>query len=84
MTCRQNIQRFEVPLWLTLDAKRTTVTFYPVIVFFFIVVTIDFGSPTYTIPEDGNSLEVCLITDVGNAEPLTIAISTAPKSALRK
>lgn len=45
---------------------------------------VNFGSPTYTIPEDGGSVEVCLITNVGSDEPVTLLISTAPKTATRK
>ena len=51
---------------------------------FLLVVTVDFGSPTYTVPEDGGSVQVCLRTNVGSDGPLTLTISTAPKSATRE
>ena len=45
------------------------------------MLTVDFGSPTYTIPENGGSVPVCLTTDVGSSEPVNLFISTTPKSA---
>ena len=43
--------------------------------------TVDFGSPTYSVFEDDGNVEVCLRTNAGNNEPVTLIISTAPKSA---
>ena len=49
--------------------------------FFISVVTVDFGAPTYSVFEDDGNVEVCLRTNAGNNEPVTLIISTAPKSA---
>ena len=48
---------------------------------FSVVVSVNFGSPTYTIPEDGESVEVCLTTNVGSNEPLTLIVLTDPRTA---
>ena len=45
------------------------------------VVTVNFGSPTYTVVEDGGNVEVCLRTNVGSNEPITLVVSTSPKTA---
>lgn len=44
-----------------------------------VVVSVEFGSPTYTIPENGGSAAVCLTTSMGSDQPLTVSVSTAPK-----
>ena len=36
------------------------------------------------MPEDGGSVEVCLITNVGSNEPVSVIISTVPKTASRE
>ena len=49
--------------------------------FIFSVVTVDFSSPTYTVREDDGNVEVCLSTNTASNEPVTVVISTAPKTA---
>ena len=48
------------------------------------VVTVDFGSPTYTVPENGDTVTVCLTTSSGSIEPIRVDVSTAPRTAERK
>ena len=45
---------------------------------------VDIDSPTYTVPEDGGNVEICLRTNVGSNQPVSVVITTAPKSATRE
>ena len=51
---------------------------------FHAVVTVDFGSPTYTVPENGDTVTVCLTTSRGSIEPIRVDVSTTPRTAERK
>ena len=49
-----------------------------------IVVTVEFGSPNYTVPENEGTVSVCLTTSIGSDQPLNVIVATAPKTATGK
>lgn len=50
----------------------------------YIVVTVEFGSPNYTVPENEGTVSVCLTTSIGSDQPLNVIVATAPKTATGK
>ena len=48
------------------------------------VVTVEFGSPNYSVPENEGTISVCLTTNIGSDQPLSVIVGTAPKTATGK
>lgn len=48
---------------------------------FFAVLTVQFGSPNYSVLENNGTVTVCLTTNIGSNQSVSVIISTAPKTA---
>ena len=45
------------------------------------VVTLQFESPNYSVVENEGSVTVCLANSIGSDQPISVNVSTAPKTA---
>lgn len=45
------------------------------------VLTVEFSSPDYSVPENEETVTVCLQTDTGNNKPVSVMIFTISKTA---
>lgn len=52
-----------------------------VITLYYAVLTIQFGSPNYSVLENNGTVTVCLTTNIGSSQTVSVIISTAPKTA---
>lgn len=45
------------------------------------VLTVEFSSPDYSVPEKEDTVTLCLQTDTGSNKPVSVIISTISKTA---